>query len=233
MTTDHISAIHLEPGEYPITNPIISNQEAFDIEPTIYGDAEKNYIIAINAAVANTSGSMILTTNRRHYHFVLISTPNFATQIVKFNWPRKINFALPQNNPAIEKSPETPKEEARVRPSFERTVLVEELKWQYATEISCEHDHECTKRQAAQAKELIPTNIFDDGEFTYFRWNKPPKTFPILFSVTPEGEHKIMNYSVKDNYYVANSIFEKAVLMLNEHVFVLVENINFGGDNGG
>ena len=235
LTTDLPTAIHLETGEYPTDPPIFSNPEAFDVTPTTYGANNENYMIVINARFANATGAMILPTNRRSYHIVFHTTEDFATEIVKFNYPRKNIYTRPVNQEGGNNSPAptvTPRPAQSQKKSYERTILVEELKWGYETVMSCDHEHECDRFQRSQVEKLIPDNIFDDGEYTYMIWHKPPKDAPALTVITPGEEQKMINYTVDGNIYTARGVFDRAVLMLNKEMFVIIKNRNFEDNHG-
>ena len=240
LTTDLASVIHLEPGEYPIVAPVITNPDAFNVVHTSYGTAlgkdPKSHVLVINALAANTNGSLIVTTNRRIYHFILQSTEGFATQIVKFTWPRPVEFNLPERStspPPLNASESGRKVEKSVLKSYERGILPNEMQFRYDTQIGCDHGHECSAFQRKQSEKLIPDNIFDDQEYTYIMWHNPPKKAPILLSITPGQEQKIINYNVKENMYIAHGVFEEAVLMLDEYTFVLIKNKNLEIKNHG
>ena len=245
LTTDLASVIHLEPGEYPVVAPVITNPGGFNVKHTSYGTAlgkdPVSHVLVINAQAANTNGSLIVTTNRRIYHFIIQTTEGFATQIVKFNWPRPVEFNLPVQKRAEDlrpptaspRSPSAPTSgRAKLKP-YERGVLASEMQFKYETQTGCDHGHECSAFQRQQSEKLVPDIIFDDQEYTYFIWHSPPKHAPILLSLTPGDEQKIINYNVRENMYVAQGVFDQATIMLDSHTFVLVKNRNLEVKNHG
>ena len=51
------------------------------------------------------------------------------------------------------------------------------------------------------ARELLPSVVFDDGRFTYFRW--PAETAaPAIFAVSSDGGESLVNYTWRDGFLV-------------------------------
>ena len=51
--------------------------------------------------------------------------------------------------------------------------------------------------EMAGAKELWPSEIYDDGRATYFSWSKEV-ALPAIFAVEPNGQESLVNASVRD-----------------------------------
>jgi type IV secretion system protein VirB9 len=52
------------------------------------------------------------------------------------------------------------------------------------------------------SKEISPLEVFDDGEFTYFKFADINADYPAIFQVLPDGNEALINFRVSDNKYV-------------------------------
>jgi len=57
----------------------------------------------------------------------------------------------------------------------------------------------------AGARDLLPSEVFDDGKFTYFKWPESEAT-PALFLVAKDGTESLVNYSYRDGYQVVEQV---------------------------
>jgi type IV secretion system protein VirB9 len=57
----------------------------------------------------------------------------------------------------------------------------------------------------AGARDLLPSEVFDDGQFTYFKWPESEST-PALFLVAKDGAESLVNYSYRDGYQVVEQV---------------------------
>ncbi|QUD89814.1 TrbG/VirB9 family P-type conjugative transfer protein [Phenylobacterium montanum] len=58
---------------------------------------------------------------------------------------------------------------------------------------------------------LLPSVVFDDQHFTYFRWPEATPT-PAIFAVAGKGGESLVNYGVRDGYLVVEQIAPRFVL---------------------
>ena len=59
--------------------------------------------------------------------------------------------------------------------------------------------------------ELLPSLVFDDGRFTYFRWPADTST-PAVFTVAADGSESLVNYSWREGYEVVEQVAPKFTL---------------------
>jgi type IV secretion system protein VirB9 len=52
------------------------------------------------------------------------------------------------------------------------------------------------------AKDIQPLEVFDDGEFTYFKFRDINADYPAIFQVLPDGNEALINFRISDNGYV-------------------------------
>ena len=55
------------------------------------------------------------------------------------------------------------------------------------------------------SRDLLPSLVFDDGRFTYFKWPDNSGT-PAVFMVSPDGSESIVNYSFRDGFQVVEQL---------------------------
>lgn len=62
-----------------------------------------------------------------------------------------------------------------------------------------------------------PSMVFDDGKKTYIKFDHMSNKMPILF-IKEENrkEVSLVNYKVKDNYYIVDKVFKEAQLRVND-----------------
>lgn len=62
-----------------------------------------------------------------------------------------------------------------------------------------------------------PTMVFDDGRKTYIKFNQMSNKMPVLFiKEANRKEVSLVNYNVKDNYYIVDKIFTEAQLKVSD-----------------
>jgi len=52
---------------------------------------------------------------------------------------------------------------------------------------------------------LLPSLVFDDGQFTYFKWPEGVTT-PAVFLLAPNGTESLVDYSFRDGYQVVEQV---------------------------
>lgn len=57
----------------------------------------------------------------------------------------------------------------------------------------------------------LPSAVFDDGRFTFFKWPEAAAT-PALFMVQPNGSETLVNYVVRDGYEVVEQTAPRFIL---------------------
>jgi type IV secretion system protein VirB9 len=55
------------------------------------------------------------------------------------------------------------------------------------------------------ARELVPSEVFDDGRFTYFKWPESASA-PAVFLLSKEGGENLVNSSFRDGYLVVEQV---------------------------
>lgn len=67
----------------------------------------------------------------------------------------------------------------------------------------------------------LPSQVFDDGQFTYFQWPETAPT-PALFMLSTSGSESIVNYVVRDGYVVVEQLAPRFVLRNGAEVTTVI-----------
>jgi type IV secretion system protein VirB9 len=73
------------------------------------------------------------------------------------------------------------------------------------------------------SRTALPSEVFDDGRFTYFRWADDAST-PALFVVEPDGSESIANYTTRDGYQVVEQLAHRFVLRNGKEVTSIIND---------
>lgn len=139
--------------------------------------------------------NMTIITNMRHYNFELIVSN--ATTIDKKNQVYDIQFVYFNDEFSTNQSL-SPLEE----PEANDVPAPENWNFSYSYTGS---------------KANIPVRVFDDGKYTYFRWNDDVET-PAIFTADEDGNESLVNYITKGNYFVVQKIARNFVLRNSKNV---------------
>ena len=69
-----------------------------------------------------------------------------------------------------------------------------------------------------------PTMVFDDGSKTYIKFKNMTRKMPALF-VKEKGKKEVslVNYKVKDNYYIVDTVFAEAQLRVSDKEIITIK----------
>jgi len=78
----------------------------------------------------------------------------------------------------------------------------------------------------------VPLMVFDDGHKTFIHFSKGmlEREAPVLFVISFEEETQLVNYRVKNNYYIVDRLFSHAELRLGQKSQDVVSITNLGVD---
>ena len=70
-------------------------------------------------------------------------------------------------------------------------------------------------------RELLPSQVFDDGRLTYFKW--PDDTVrPAVFAIGPDNTESLVNYSYHDGYEVVEQVAPRFLLRNGKQVTTVI-----------
>lgn len=146
------------------------------------------------------STSATLVTNKRTYQLTLKSVGE------KDKWYQRVTWQYPdllirqQQAIAVEQQIREEKVVAKEREVADAPppVTLEKLNFEYEVKGS---------------GSFKPTQVFDDGKFTWFRIAPSQQDLPVFFIIN-EGRTELANYIVKGEFVVIQRLFAEAVLRL-------------------
>jgi len=166
--------------------------------------------------------SMTVITDKRTYQFVLRSTSDGKKWYQRVSWIYSSSLVLEQDA-LLESQPNAPLPAALpepvaaggIRPLQSKvtpppvnqggggasTLKLDSLRFTYRVD-----------GEAA----FKPTQVFDDGKFTYLRMPQDVQELPALFAVIEGQEYSLVNYTVDGSYMVAQRLLDSAVLKLGK-----------------
>lgn len=68
--------------------------------------------------------------------------------------------------------------------------------------------------------EIVPAEVFDDGQSTFFRWSSATPS-PAIFLLGKKGERSLVNHSYVEDYLVVDRVSERFLLQLGEFSAVI------------
>lgn len=236
LSPGRISAIHLERGEKLSAAPAISDNTLINVQYSKIGrddDPQQQIIVLVSSNFAEADGTIIITTDKRIYHVIVFSTPDFATEIIHFSYPDSnpppsIDLFASTTNVAPTTPVKTPKgADKGTDSSFLRRIIPDELKFAYTITNPCDNDErDCSDYQHAQNEKFRPTVIYDDGTYTYFGWVQPPPRLPAFFIRDSEGLLVPASYSAKNTLHIVQQTFNQGILMIDQDTYLIIDNDN-------
>ena len=190
---DQVADIALEPGE------TLSAVSAGDTVRWVVGDTTsgtggtKRVHVLVKPFAAGLKTNLVITTDRRSYHLELVSTDHTNMAMVSWTYPQDALVALQKKS-----------EETEAAAPIDSGITLQNLKFRY--------------RVTGDNPPWKPVRAFDDGSKVYieFPGRIDQGEAPPLFVVGPNGDNQLVNYRVRDNYYIVDRLFAAAELRLGE-----------------
>lgn len=164
--------------------------------------------------------SMTVITDRRIYQFVLRSTGDGKKWYQRVSWLYNQNLVLEQVGEMRPEAgfvlPDPAMSAPGVRPTQPAFNMQggafgaglgaeglnpESLRFDYKIEGSAP---------------FRPTQVFDNGKFTYLRLPNDLQDLPVIFEVNAEGDYALVHYVIKGDYLVVQRLLDQGVLKLGK-----------------
>ena len=209
---------HLQFGADEILQSVASGDTAqWELTPT---KNRKNLFIKPKFDGIETS--MTVITDKRTYQFVLRSTADGKKWYQRVSWMYSSSLVLEQDAvldamgpggapvppiaPAQATLPRPPIHPLNPEPtslggSGSGTLRPDTLRFNYKIDGDAV---------------FKPTQVFDDGKFTYLRMPQEVQELPALFSVVEGQDYALVNYTIDGNYMIAQRLLDTAVLKLGK-----------------
>lgn len=189
---NQVTDIALEPGEN-LLSVSAGDTVRWIVGDTVSGSGQASQVhILVKPIAADLQTNLVITTDRRTYHLELHSGVKTYMASVSWVYPHSELLAFEKNN-------------ARASTRAERTIdgklNLSRLNFRY--------------RITGDAP-WKPVRAFDDGEKVYLQFPSGigQGQAPPLFVVGEDGEPALVNYRVRDNYYIVDRLFAVAELRL-------------------
>ncbi len=78
---------------------------------------------------------------------------------------------------------------------------------------------------SGSARNIEPILIFDDGEFTYFKFRNVNSELPAFFTVDKDGNESIINYRIFSGYVVIERVADKFTLRSGKNTLCVFNEI--------
>ncbi len=73
------------------------------------------------------------------------------------------------------------------------------------------------------SRALLPSLVFDDGQFTYFKWPENGST-PAIFLLAKDGSESLVDYSFRDGYQVVEQVAPRFQLRDGKEVTTVIND---------
>lgn len=186
-----VTDIVLEPGENLVA--VASGDTArWVIGDTTSGAGETRQThVLVKPYSAGLTTNLVITTDRRTYHVRLVSTSATALSSMRWTYPQDELLALRRKAEA-----------AQAAAPIATGLAIEQLHFNYTI--------------SGDRPAWRPLRVFDDGSKTYveFPASLANGEAPPLFVVGAAGKAELVNYRLRERFYVVDRIFDAAELRL-------------------
>ena len=190
---EQVTDIALQPGE-ELMSVSAGDTVRWVLGDTVSGAGDHAQVhILVKPIQAGLKTNLIITTSRRAYHLELHAFRE--TYMAAVSW-RYSDQPLVRRSPVAKTSGE--------KSAAPLGLQLDRLRFRY--EISGDKPH------------WRPSSVFDDGRKVYIQFpaRLDQGEAPPLFVVGRDGKSQLVNYRMRDNYYVVDRLFAMAELRLGE-----------------
>jgi type IV secretion system protein VirB9 len=188
-----ICVVELEQGEHMLSAPNIGDSVRWDVSLETSGSGgQDTELLILKPRDTGLDTSLFIPTDRRSYYIHLVSKSGAYTPMVAFDYPEDDRAKIEKNILREQQQRQT-----EVSPI---TAPVEALFYDY---------------EIKGKSPFRPVRVIDDGAKTYIEMSPESahRDLPTLVIEGPGG-NELVNYRVKDNYYIVDRLFDKAALLL-------------------
>ena len=202
-----VTDIALQPGEGLISVAAGDTVRWVVGDTTSGSGADKRTHILVKPFASGLATNIVITTDRRSYHLQLTATARTAMAALSWTYPADQLIALRRAS-----------DQAEAAAPIATGLSIDSLHFDYAV--------------SGDRPAWRPLRAFDDGRQTFieFPTSIAVGEAPPLFIVGPTGEAELVNYRVRDRFYVVDRIFDAAELRLGtkKQQVVRIERVGEG-----
>jgi type IV secretion system protein TrbG len=190
-----ICDVALEPGETINDRPQIGDSVRWKISPAVSGDKVKTTHIVIKPTESDLETDLLVPTNKRTYHLHLLASDHDFVYAVAFSYPDGDDESFAKLAAAAKP----------VEPVVDDLSLVATEHLDFAYDISVE----------VGSGRFKPEQVFSDGHKTFIHMpdDLVDADAPALVVIGPDGNDQIVNYRLRNHYYVIDKLVEQAALI--------------------
>jgi type IV secretion system protein VirB9 len=190
---EQVTDIGLQPGE-KLLSVAAGDTVRWVVGNTTSGTGAATQVhILVKPFAPGLTTNLVIMTDRRSYHLEMVSTDRTSMAAISWTYPDDQLLVLQQQN-----------SQADAAAPVAENVALDDLHFRYAI--------------SGDDPAWRPVRAFDDGSKVYIQF--PDRIdqgeAPPLFVVGPQGDDQLVNYRVRDNYYIVDTLFAAAELRLGE-----------------
>lgn len=156
---------------------------------------ENNYFIRPKAEMSDTN--LTIVTDKRTYHFLLRYVGSYTVEEDGVEVEKFINVPWTMRNATVALRFEYPMEDMQEATQRLKDRRIQEALNEADPDAPVNLDYQMSNEAASRG--IQPLNVWDNYEFTYFRFPKNA-TLPTLFVIGPDGEESMVNAAVEGEY---------------------------------
>jgi type IV secretion system protein TrbG len=208
--------IELEAGE-EVMNVSLGDSTRWLASPAFSGDRDTlTPHVLVKPTELGIATNAVITTSRRTYYLALVS-PATPARRVKFYYPQDL---VQQANGVFRAKAAERKRDQEATVARLSRVAVDALNFDYRIE----------------GADVVwrPVRVFDDGTHVYIQLPEAMRVTeaPALLVQTRTGDTALVNYRLRQRYYVVDKVFDTAILVLGVGTHQDCVTIRRGGANG-
>jgi type IV secretion system protein VirB9 len=188
-----VSDIALQPGE-ELVSVSAGDTVRWVVGDTMSGAGKTARAhVLVKPISAGIRTNLMIATDKRTYHLELESTEGGYMAALSWRYPQdELSQLTSRNARAL----------TRETNSIERGLTLESLNFDY--------------RLTGDTPDWKPVRVFDDGRQVYIQMPEDIATtdMPPLFVLGEQGKAELVNYRVRNNYYVVDRLFRAAELRI-------------------
>lgn len=211
---DRIVDIELQPGE-KFTYVGGADTVRWNIDQELMG-GQWHVFVKPNIDDPNLSTSFIIGTDRHIYHVEAFNAKSKYTPIIAWNYPQSERLEFKTNNQMME----------------ENNIFVSSS----LDEVNFDYKICSAKTNARPTYPWTPIMVFDDGKKTYIKMPEEMNSSeaPVLFAKDKEIKKKkkgetdllIVNYRLKNGYFIVDQVMDEFQLHSGEKSIVRIIRLN-------
>jgi type IV secretion system protein TrbG len=193
-----LTAIQLQPGEKIVGKPAAGDTIRWVMGVGRSGaDGAEQQHLYVKPTRPGLDTTMVINTDRRTYYLELHSFDETDMAAVRWRYPHD-EIAQIESAAA--------REDALARTTTATSLNLEAINFSYRVTVE-------------KGKPVwTPTQVFDDGRKTFIRFPRAMRNreAPALFVLSSTNETQLVNYRVKNDYYVVDRLIDKAELRVGQ-----------------